>query len=308
MVINKPIFSYLFQFALLLGMVGIMMIIGNLAMSQLAANLMGVPANQATIALQKTDNAHIARWMQTIGSFLIFFIPPVILASLISKKPATFLGFSSMISGKQVFLIVLLTIGAMLLAQTVQELNQQIPLPAALMKMAKALEKEYNASVEAMANLNNIKDYLLALLVIAFFPALFEEVLFRGGFQQILFGWSKNAWISIVLTSIIFSLFHFSILGFLPRLAISIVLGWVFYYSKNLWLNILLHFLNNALIVSIMFSMKLKGEVISTTPTNVQNTIPEFLVWLPVSIVMCYLLLSSFKKESNRLIAENTII
>ncbi len=305
--INKPIFSYLFQFALLLGMVGIMMIAGNLAITQLSANMLGVPANQVSVALQKTDNAELARWMQTIGAFTIFFIPPIVLAILMSKKPAAFLGFTKIISGKQVFLIILLTIGAMLLAQTVQELNQQIPLPAALMKMAKDLEKEYNASVAAMANLNNIKDYLLALLVIAFFPALFEEVLFRGGFQQIVYGWSKNAWTSILITSIIFSLFHFSILGFLPRLAISIILGWVFYYSKNLWLNILLHFLNNALIVSIMYSMKLKGEIIAEAPKTAQNTMPEFLIWLPVSIMMCYLLLSSFKKESERIISENTI-
>jgi membrane protease YdiL (CAAX protease family) len=56
-------------------------------------------------------------------------------------------------------------------------------------------------------------------------PALFEEVLFRGGFQQVFVGWTKNKWAGIIITSILFSAIHFSYFGFLPRLALGIGIG-----------------------------------------------------------------------------------
>jgi uncharacterized protein len=132
-------------------------------------------------------------------------------------------------------------------------LNEKIPLPAALYAKAKAMEDEYKASMLAMANMKTLSDYLLALLVLAAAPALCEEVLFRGGFQQVFIGWTRNKWAGIIITSIVFSAFHFSFFGFLPRLALGMVLGLIFFYSKNIWLNMLLHFLNNAMVVTQLY-------------------------------------------------------
>ena len=57
----------------------------------------------------------------------------------------------------------------------------------------------------------------------------------------------------ILLTSILFSAVHASWYGFLPRVALGMLLGLIFYYTKNLAYNIVLHFLNNATVITFMF-------------------------------------------------------
>ena len=92
------------------------------------------------------------------------------------------------------------------------------------------------------------------LLVMAVVPALCEELLFRGALQQLLCRWFRNHHIGIWVTAAIFSLFHGEIFAFLPRFMLGAALGYVFYYSGSLWHNVLLHFLNNAMVVCLYFT------------------------------------------------------
>lgn len=64
---------------------------------------------------------------------------------------------------------------------------------------------------------------------------------------------TNNYWFPIIFTSIVFSAIHGSWYGFLPRVALGMLLGLVFYYTQNIWYNILIHFLNNAAVVTIMY-------------------------------------------------------
>jgi len=50
-----------------------------------------------------------------------------------------------------------------------------------------------------------------------------------------------------VITSLIFSLMHFDYYGFLPRLFMGIVLGYVYLCTGNIWYGIIFHFFNNAI-------------------------------------------------------------
>ena len=77
-------------------------------------------------------------------------------------------------------------------------------------------------------------------------PAIGEELIFRGYLQQKLakrFG-DMNA--SIFLTAFLFSLIHFHFDGLIPRFVLGILLGYLFYWGRSLWLPILAHFVNNA--------------------------------------------------------------
>lgn len=57
----------------------------------------------------------------------------------------------------------------------------------------------------------------------------------------------------IILTSILFSAVHASWYGFIPRFVLGVILGLLFYKTNNIWYNILVHFLNNAFVVTVMF-------------------------------------------------------
>lgn len=299
---QPPRINYLSQLAILIGGVGVMLVISSLVMILLAANIMHVPLMQVPTALNKIENANAARWLNTGAAFFGLFVPALIWARVMSRKPFAKLGFNNIISGKQMFLVIIMSLAAMVLSNALGELNQIIPMPAKFLAKARALEKMYSDAVAVMANMKTTQDYLLSLFVIALCPAIFEEVLFRGGFQQILTDWIKKPWVAILITSIVFSAFHGSYFGFLARAALGAVLGYIFYYGKNIWLNITLHFLNNAIIVTMLYSFSRSGKSIEEIEKASNATLPGFYIWIPLSAMMLISMFIRFKKESERIL------
>lgn len=236
-----------------------------------------------------------ARLINTLGAVFSFFVPAFALAAIVSRRPFRHLGFRSTISAKQVAVVAGISLASIVLGGALGELNQQIPLSKDLYAKAKALEDSYRAATMAMARMKNLGDYFLALVVMALSPAIVEEVLFRGGFQQVLIGLTRSKWAGIIITSILFSAIHFSFFGFLPRLGLGIVLGLVFAYSRNIWLNIFLHFLNNALIVTQLYVLSLRGQPIEKT---MDESMP--LWWGLIGLAALLGLFVVLRRESTR--------
>ena len=94
---------------------------------------------------------------------------------------------------------------------------------------------------------------LANVLIIAVLPALGEELIFRGILQPLLNQWWKNIHLSIMISALLFSMMHLDFFGFLPRLGLGIMFGYLYYFSANLWLPILAHFLNNFLALVVSF-------------------------------------------------------
>ncbi len=293
--------NYVSQFAILLGVFGILMVTGGVAAAFIASNYLHVPFKDVQLAMNNPANADFVRWLNVCYSAFSFFLPSFILAVIISRKPFTQLGFNDLLTGKQIFFVLLMTLGAMILSQALGELNELIPLPAKWLAKAKAFEKEYSDTVAVMASMKDVKGYLISLLVIALCPAIFEEVLFRGGFQQVFMGWFKKPWVAILVTSILFSAIHFSFFGFLPRVALSIILGFVFYFGRNIWLNIALHFFNNAIIVTIYYRMSLEGKTVAEADKMASKASPVLYMWIPFTIFVLISLFKRFRKESERI-------
>jgi len=101
--------------------------------------------------------------------------------------------------------------------------------------------------------MNTLGDLLFNLLVIAIIPALGEELLFRGYLQQRMTHWLGKPHVAIIITAILFSAIHMQFQGFLPRFALGLLLGYLFYWSGSLWLPIIAHLLNNAMAVTFAY-------------------------------------------------------
>ncbi len=95
-------------------------------------------------------------------------------------------------------------------------------------------------------------DLILNLFVFALIPAIMEELFFRGLLQH-LFCQVLPVWISIVIISFIFSLFHFQVYGLIPRFLMGILLGFFRYHSRQLWPGIAAHFFNNAINIILAY-------------------------------------------------------
>ena len=206
-------------------------------------------------------NSDVMKIIQAITAIIGFFVPTVVTAALLNKRPVKLLGFSSTdIKLSQVGLVILLVGASLLVATSLSYLTNNTPIPDGWKIKFDRLEDEYNRQVSAIISLKNSKDYIIALIIMAFLPALCEETLFRGGLQNFLTRGTNMPWLSIVVVSILFSLAHFSFYGFLSRFFLGVVLGALFHYSGKLWLSILAHFINNALAITVLYISIQQGK------------------------------------------------
>ncbi len=254
--------SYFASLCILIGLLGAGLVIGSLVSAGIWAAMTGKSVLSMEKEILNPANVHAVRVLQIVSTFFIFFLPAYFTALIINRKPIRFLGFNFHFSLRQLVLVILIMMASLPLVGALSELNKIIPVPSAWAGFFKKLEDSYSQQVEVLAKITGISDYLISLVVMAFVPAIFEESLFRGGMQNILQRWLKNPTLAIIITSIIFSAIHFSYYGFIPRLALGIVLGLIFYYSGSLWLCIIAHFFNNSLVVSQIYYLTSKGKSI----------------------------------------------
>lgn len=83
------------------------------------------------------------------------------------------------------------------------------------------------------------------LLFLAVVPGVVEELFFRGALQGLLIRLTRPA-IAIWVTAFVFSAIHGQIYGFVPRLLLGGVMGYLAFYGQSLIPAIWAHFLNNA--------------------------------------------------------------
>ena len=117
--------------------------------------------------------------------------------------------------------------------------------------------EESRKSIKLLENLlvmDSNSVLLINLLIIAVIPAIGEELVFRGIIQRILCIKFPDPHIAILYSAIIFSAFHMEVIGFFPKLLIGLILGYTYYWTKNIWYPIVLHFINNGMqVVAVYF-------------------------------------------------------
>ena len=239
--------------------------------------------------------------IQSVSSVITFLLPAVITALIVNKHPRRHLGFTSSFNLKNIILVLLVMGTAIVVGGVLGELNKDIPVSQSLKTYFDTLEKQYENAIQSILVFRNIGDYLVTLLVIAVIPALVEEVMFRGSMQQILIRWFKYPLIGILVTSFIFSAIHFSWYGFLPRMALGVVLGYIFFYTGNLWYSILAHFFNNGLTVTVLYIGFLSNQKIDTDSTE------SFPLWIGIPSIVFLILLFGLLRKHGKAKAETML-
>ncbi|MBO4369990.1 MAG: CPBP family intramembrane metalloprotease [Paludibacteraceae bacterium] len=131
--------------------------------------------------------------------------------------------------------------------------NEQLHLPESLAKLEELMVKSEEAAREATELLtggSGVGLFLVELIVIAAIPALVEELFFRGVMQNLMYRSTSNTHIAVWSTAVVFSLLHFQFFGFVPRMVMGAILGYLYHYGRSLWINTTAHFFNNAIALS----------------------------------------------------------
>lgn len=247
-------------------------------------------------AMQDPNNVTVIRWMQAIGTFLLMMVPAYLYAISSWYKPAFWLGYNKEVNWKQLLTGFLIIGAAGYLVSPVGDLSKMVVSNfSELDAVARRMEKSYNEQVLLMSNLHSWSEFFIGLIIMALLPSVFEETFFRGAMQPIFERWFKNPWAAIIITSLIFSMIHMSIYLFISRFLLGMVLGLLFYYSKNIWVGILAHFLNNAIALSQLWYLKLTNKPIDLNA--IEQDIPLWAA--PIALAVVVGLFIFFKKISD---------
>ena len=117
----------------------------------------------------------------------------------------------------------------------------QLELPAFMAEM----DVDAMETLNSLLKMDTVGDLLINLFLIAILPGVGEELLFRGIIQKEITNRWQNPHVAIWVTAFIFGVFHFQIVGLLPKMMIGLVLGYAYYYSGSLILPMIMHALNN---------------------------------------------------------------
>lgn len=147
------------------------------------------------------------------------------------------------------------------------QMINKIELPSFL----QSLDKSSMESLESLLVMDNFWDLLSNILIVGVIAGIGEELLFRGLIQKELIKTSQKPHLAIGLTALLFSIFHFQIGGFFPKLLIGALLGYAYYFSQSLILPMFLHFINNSFATFSLFYLKGDLENIKTSENQVSG-------------------------------------
>ena len=228
-------------------------------------------------------------------------IPAILIVAWTNSKPLQYLKIQNEKSiSKKIVFTVLVFIFSYIFASFLSVWNEGIILPEWLSEVEKVMRTMEDAALETTSLLlsgKTVGSLILNIAVIAALASISEELFFRGAMQQFIQEKFKNGHLSVWLTALIFSIVHFQFYGFFPRLFLGAVLGYLFLYTRNLWIPILLHFLNNATVIIVDFFWsdtdwynRIEGVTISYT----------FILLALVSILATIFLFVIYNKRASK--------
>ncbi len=205
----------------------------------------------------------IAKVFQSVSSIGCFILSAWFLAYLFSDEAKGYLKLDKGVNKYSVLFVIIALIVALPLINYLGDINSKMSFPSFLSGVEKWMrdyEDRADRLTESLLKMNSPGEMIFNVMMIALIPAIGEELFFRGILQRIFIDWSKNKHWGIWLTAAIFSAIHFEFFGFLPRMLLGALLGYLFVWSGSLWLPMIGHFVNNASAIVLAYLFRNVGS------------------------------------------------
>ena len=227
---------------------------------------------------------------QILSSIGLFLAPPLFLALTERKKIKDFYGFNKP-TLPLLGLVILIMVVTMPFMEWTALWNQQMHLPDFL-KSVEVWMKEKEAEAMRMTfiflKINGIGDFLFNLLTIALIPAIAEELMFRGGVQRAFMRMFNNPHVAIWLAAFIFSAIHLQFYGFLPRLLLGALFGYLYLWTGSLWYAMLAHFVNNAYAVIVAWYLQANNMPLNQTEATLNTPWYGYVISLLAGVYLLF--------------------
>lgn len=250
----------------------------------------GVMAN-----LSNPSVVYAMKLLQFFNAIGLFIFPPILYAIFMGERPIRFFQLDKSASIVKIALVPLLIVVSLPLINFLAEINASVKLPEFMRGFElwmKSSEENAAKLTEVFLQYNSVLELFFNVIIIALIPAVGEELLFRGAIQRIFGDWTKNAHLAIWISAILFSALHGQFYGFLPRMLLGAMFGYLYLWTGSLWLPILGHFTNNfgALVIHVLI-----GKGVIPKEAEKFGAEGEMVIPVVISVLMVGYLLYYFK-------------
>jgi uncharacterized protein len=291
------------KFLLSVGVILICAVLFTIISMMVATSIYGVSMLEMPNIIEDLDNPltiEMLKLIQTISAIGTFIVPAVLLAYFFSTQPANYLGLDKKAMPTSYLLIVVLMVVALPFINYLGELNSRMSLPewmSGLENWMKNSEEKAAQLTEKFLVMNTTGEFLYAFVMIALLPGIGEELMFRGIVQRIFSEWFKNVHTGIFVSAILFSAMHVQFYGFIPRMLLGMMLGYLYVWSGSLWLPILAHLANNGTAVILFYFFQ--KDMMSLNPDEIgtQNDYGTVLVSIVLTGAILWFVYRAEKKK-----------
>lgn len=229
--------------ALVLTFIGL----GTVASMVAASVIFDIPFQDLPLLISQPEPkyAHALVWMNNITQLVGFALPVLLFFLLFSGEPI----HNLMLTKGNIILL----LAPVIIASAAPVIDLSAFVNSLLIPENSWLEATFKPTEELAERMTTMfldpssnVPLAVAFLSIAIIPALCEELVFRGVIMPLLAKATRNIHVSIWVTAFLFSLIHMQFYGFLPRMIMGALLGYLVIWSGSLWASIAAHFMNNA--------------------------------------------------------------
>lgn len=268
------------------------------ATGQLILKISGVPAADIdSLSGGNIVNIDALMWTQIAATFCMFLLPAVLVSYFTTGHLFNLYKWERKADALNYLLAGLIIITCALFVQYLILDHNKYVLPTSMHEAEDLLKKAQDANDHfffAIADSPSIITLIIGFVMVAVLPPIAEEFFFRGALQHISLKLFSNIHLAILFCGLTFGLFHFELYNFLAISFMGVVLGYLYFLTGNMWVNIFAHFLNNAL-TFLLLLMHRKGWM-NMDP----NADMPWFVAIPAGIGMCGLLYILIKRYERR--------
>jgi len=291
---TKPAWMQLLIFSgLTLGLFLISSLVGTTIVARINHMDMMQIATMGPAELGRPEMSGVIKGLLIVQFFGLFLLPPLIFAYLADPRPLVFAGLQAPQKKSFLLLGMLIMTAAYFTVEFLGILNEALVhfLPKTTQDWINRGESDANSMLQSVVSVRNPVDLLKTIIMVGALPAIGEELFFRGILQRLFIQIFKSAWPGIIFTGFLFSAFHMQFMGLLPRMALGIILGSLYWYSGSLYTSILGHFTYNTINIFLMY---FKMEDMDSKPSSVM----VFSVVGLISMALVVFLLKGLRKKS----------
>ena len=240
------------------------------------------------------------KWIQLLQTITLFLLPSLMIAYLGAKAPFSWLQLDKKADWK----VFLWAVGIMLVAlpaiNMLAQWNQQMVLPSCLSGLEewmKNKEAEAEWLTKQFMSATTVSALLVNLFLMAVLPAVSEEITFRGVLMKLFKVRGERLEVrgesiphlAIWCSAILFSAIHMQFYGFVPRMLMGALFGYMLVWTGSLWVPILMHFTNNAMAVLLYFvSLRAGWDMEKVDAIGTNDTLWLGVVSMILTIVGIY--------------------